>query len=204
MDFSLAQLLQVMILLGTGGANGGGYYASKYVVIGMHGGILFLHALINSLSIHWVSYLGTIAAAWNILGQSLTLMKPNHPVSSEDFWNNAEKQTSNFVGRTIANMKRILQSGLETKSKRSEREVQSIDLNHYSDSVAFLVDAGVLVLTITIPAVAMQRATASSVFTSFNKPSGVGINSSPYIFLLGLLMSQYTYTGYDASAHMVK
>lgn len=67
-DFSLAQLIAVMVLLGTGGANGGGYVANKYVVIGIHGGILLSHALINSLSISWLSYFGTIAAAWNILG----------------------------------------------------------------------------------------------------------------------------------------
>ena len=59
------------------------------------------------------------------------------------------------------------------------------------------------VLIVLIPAVATQRQTATSVFTTFNKPTGVGIDSSPYIFLLGLLMSQYTITGYDASAHMV-
>jgi hypothetical protein len=70
-DFSLAQLIAVMILLATGGANGGGYVANKYVVIGIHGGILFSHALINSFSIHWVSYLGTLAAFWNILGTML-------------------------------------------------------------------------------------------------------------------------------------
>jgi amino acid permease (GABA permease) len=127
-DFSLAQLLQVIILLGTGGQTDGGYLVSKYVVIAMHFGILFLHALINSVSIHWLSYLGTIAAGWNILG--------------------------------------------------------------------------VFVLIVLIPAVATQRQTATSVFTTFNKPTGVGIDSSPYIFLLGLLMSQYTITGYDASAHM--
>jgi hypothetical protein len=63
--------------------------------------------------------------------------------------------------------------------------------------------AGVFVLIVLIPAVATQRQTATSVFTTFNKPTGVGIDSSPYIFLLGLLMSQYTITGYDASAHMV-
>jgi hypothetical protein len=68
-DFSLAQLLQVIILLGTGGQTDGGYLVSKYVVIAMHFGILFLHALINSVSIHWLSYLGTIAAGWNILGE---------------------------------------------------------------------------------------------------------------------------------------
>ena len=48
-NFSLAQLIQVIILLSTGGKNGGGYEASKYVVIAFHGGILFLHGVINSL-----------------------------------------------------------------------------------------------------------------------------------------------------------
>ncbi|KAK8956030.1 Amino-acid permease BAT1 [Platanthera guangdongensis] len=52
-DFSLAQLIQVIILLSTGGNNGGGYLASKYVVIGFHGGILLIHAIINCFSIRW-------------------------------------------------------------------------------------------------------------------------------------------------------
>ena len=67
-NFSLAQLLQVMILLGTGGANGGGYLVSKYVVVGLHGAILFSHGLINCLPIHLMAYLGTLAAAWNVIG----------------------------------------------------------------------------------------------------------------------------------------
>jgi hypothetical protein len=78
----LAQLLQVMILLASGGANGGGYLASKYVLIAMHGGILFLHALINSLNITWLSYITIIAAAWNVVGEcsnSNTLIHPTHP-----------------------------------------------------------------------------------------------------------------------------
>lgn len=56
---------------------------------------------------------------------------------------------------------------------------------------------------ILIPAVATERASAEFVFTSFNTDNGDGINSRVYIFVLGLLMSQYTLTGYDASAHMV-
>jgi hypothetical protein len=67
-DFSLAELVQVMILLSTGGKNGGGYEASKYVVIGIHGVILLLHAIINSLSISWLSFFGQLAAGWNIIG----------------------------------------------------------------------------------------------------------------------------------------
>ncbi|CAD6234958.1 unnamed protein product [Miscanthus lutarioriparius] len=39
-DFSLAQLIQVMVLLGTGGANGGGYMASKYVLLAIYAAIL--------------------------------------------------------------------------------------------------------------------------------------------------------------------
>jgi len=67
-DFSLAQLIQVIILLSTGGKNGGGYEASKYVVIAMHGGILLLHAALNSLPISLLSFFGQLAAAWNLVG----------------------------------------------------------------------------------------------------------------------------------------
>ncbi|KAJ7943092.1 amino-acid permease BAT1-like [Quillaja saponaria] len=63
-DFSLAQLIQVIILLSTGGKNGGGYEASKYVVISFHGGILLLRAIINSLHISLLSFFGQLAAAW--------------------------------------------------------------------------------------------------------------------------------------------
>ena len=57
-----------MILLGTGGKNGGGYEASKYVVIAIHAGLLLLHAALNSLPISWLSFFGQVAAAWNVLG----------------------------------------------------------------------------------------------------------------------------------------
>ncbi|KAL2324143.1 hypothetical protein Fmac_023201 [Flemingia macrophylla] len=129
-DFSLAQLIQVIILLSTGGKNGGGYEASKYVVIAFHGGILLLHGIINSLPISLLSFLGQMAAIWNVLG--------------------------------------------------------------------------VFVLMIVIPSVATERASAKFVFTHFNTENEDGISSRPYIFLLGLLMSQYTLTGFDASAHMTE
>ncbi|CAM6112112.1 unnamed protein product [Calypogeia fissa] len=127
-NFSLAVLLQVIILLATGGANGGGYFASKYVVLAFHAGILFSQAVINSLSITILGYLGPLAAIWNMFG--------------------------------------------------------------------------VFVLMILIPTVATERQSANFVFTSFNTDNGAGIHSQPYIFLLGLLMGQYTMTGYDASASL--
>ncbi|KAG6396600.1 hypothetical protein SASPL_142753 [Salvia splendens] len=120
-DFSLAQLIQVMILLGTGGKNGGGYEASKYVVIAIHGGLLLLHAALNSLPISLLSFFGQVAAAWNVLG--------------------------------------------------------------------------VFVIMILIPLVATEKASAEFVFTDFNTENGKGINNKMYIFVLGLLMSQYTLTG---------
>lgn len=64
--------------------------------------------------------------------------------------------------------------------------------------------AGVVILTILIPMVAVERQTTTYIFTSFYKPEGLGISSSPYIFFLGLLMSQYSLAGFDASAHMVR
>ncbi|KAL8052917.1 hypothetical protein ABFX02_05G036500 [Erythranthe guttata] len=57
---------------------------------------------------------------------------------------------------------------------------------------------------ILVPLVATERASAEFVFTHFNTDNEVGIGSSLYIFVLGLLMSQYTLTGYDASAHMTE
>ncbi|KAL9665290.1 hypothetical protein QQ045_020705 [Rhodiola kirilowii] len=129
-DYSLAELIAVIILLATGGKNGGGYEASKYVVLGLHAGILFLHALINSLPISYLSFLGQLAAAWNVLG--------------------------------------------------------------------------VFLLMLLIPLVATERASPKFVFTYFNTDNGEGINNKVYIFVLGLLMSQYTLTGYDASAHMTE
>ncbi|KAL6615550.1 hypothetical protein ACP70R_037820 [Stipagrostis hirtigluma subsp. patula] len=129
-DFSLAQLIQVIILLATGGNNGGGYLASKYVVFAFHAAILLSHAIINSLSITWLSFLGQFAAAWNMLG--------------------------------------------------------------------------VFVLMIVVPTVATERASAEFVFTHFNTENDAGIHSNLYIFVLGLLMSQYTLLGYDASAHMTE
>lgn len=63
--------------------------------------------------------------------------------------------------------------------------------------------SGVFVLMILIPLVATEKASAKFVFTNFNTENEKGINSKLYIFVLGLLMSQYTLTGYDASAHMV-
>ena len=56
---------------------------------------------------------------------------------------------------------------------------------------------------ILIPSVATERASVKFVFTHFNTDNGEGISGKAYIFVLGLLMSQYTLTGYDASAHMV-
>jgi hypothetical protein len=57
---------------------------------------------------------------------------------------------------------------------------------------------------ILIPTVATERASAKFVFTHFNTDNGEGIHSSVYIFVLGLLMSQYSLAGYDVSAHLVK
>lgn len=58
-----------MILLSTGGVNGGGYQASKYVVIALHGGILFTHAVLNCLPVSYLSIFGQFAALWNLVGK---------------------------------------------------------------------------------------------------------------------------------------
>jgi amino acid permease (GABA permease) len=73
--------------------------------------------------------------------------------------------------------------------------------------VAFLSDVsvwwhiiGVLVIVISLMVVPTHHASASFVFTKLiNK---TGFHNSFYVFFIGLLMAQYTFTGYDASAHM--
>ncbi|KAA3463711.1 amino-acid permease BAT1-like protein [Gossypium australe] len=155
-DFSLAQLIQVIILLSTGGKNGGGYEASKYVVIAFHGAILSMHAIINSLPISVLSFFGQLAAVWNLLGMKISGLNMNSGLSNSPF---------------------LTYSSLHL---------------------------GVVLLMILIPSVATERASAKFVFTHFNTDNGEGINSKVYIFVLGLLMSQYTLTGYDASAHMTE
>jgi amino acid permease (GABA permease) len=73
--------------------------------------------------------------------------------------------------------------------------------------VAFLSDVsvwwhllGVLVIAGVLAFVPSHHAPASFVFTKFVNLSG--FHSLPYVFFVGLLMAQYTFTGYDASAHM--
>ena len=61
---------------------------------------------------------------------------------------------------------------------------------------------GVLIIVGVLTFVPSKHASASYVFTStFN---GTGWSSTFYVLLLGLLLAQYTFTGYDASAHMTE
>ncbi|KAG2264518.1 hypothetical protein Bca52824_071597 [Brassica carinata] len=139
-DFSLAQLIQVIVLLSTGGKNGGGYEGSDYVVIAIHGG-----NLIHTCTSQQPPYL-RIVFHW--------------------------------------------------------RDCCSLESTRYLSSLCLCLR--VLVLMILIPVVSTERATTKFVFTNFNTENGLGITSYAYIFVLGLLMSQYTITGYDASAHMTE
>ncbi|TVU34715.1 hypothetical protein EJB05_16562 [Eragrostis curvula] len=130
-DFALAQLIQVIILLGTGGLNGGGYMASKYVVLAIYGAILIIHGIINSLPIQWLALFGHLGAFFNV--------------------------------------------------------------------------AGIFTLVILIPVVAKDdRAGVDFIFTHFNTDNGMGIHDKAYILSVGLLMSQYSLLGYDASAHLTE
>jgi amino acid permease (GABA permease) len=61
---------------------------------------------------------------------------------------------------------------------------------------------GVLFIVGVLWIVPDHHQSASFVFTKFVNNTGWG--SSWYVFLLGLLLAQYTFTGYDASAHMTE
>jgi amino acid permease (GABA permease) len=75
--------------------------------------------------------------------------------------------------------------------------------------VAFLSDVsawwhilGVLTIAVVLFFVPSHHASASFVFTKFENQSTLGVPW--FVFMLGLLMAQYTFTGYDASAHMTE
>ncbi|KAJ3409247.1 hypothetical protein CcCBS67573_g06973 [Chytriomyces confervae] len=57
-------------------------------------------------------------------------------------------------------------------------------------------------LVVVVLAKAPIKQTPSFVFTEFK--NGTGIESIPWVVLVGLLTSQFTFTGYDASAHMTE
>lgn len=62
--------------------------------------------------------------------------------------------------------------------------------------------AGVAVIVLVLAFVPDHHQSASFVFTEFKNETGWG--STPYVFLMGLLMAQYTFTGFDASAHVAE
>jgi amino acid permease (GABA permease) len=75
--------------------------------------------------------------------------------------------------------------------------------------VAFLSDVsvwwhilGVLLIVIVLLVVPAHHASTSFVFTKLVNMTG--FHNSFYVFMIGLLLAQYTFTGYDASAHMTE
>jgi amino acid transporter len=61
---------------------------------------------------------------------------------------------------------------------------------------------GVLIIVSVLAFVPSHHQSASFVFT--NIVNTTGWHSTFYVLLLGLLLAQYTFTGYDASAHMTE
>ncbi|GAA5166189.1 amino acid permease [Amycolatopsis dongchuanensis] len=61
---------------------------------------------------------------------------------------------------------------------------------------------GVVVIVAVLAFVPARHQSASFVFGHFVNNTGWGF--APYVFALGLLVAQYTLTGYDASAHMTE
>jgi amino acid permease (GABA permease) len=61
---------------------------------------------------------------------------------------------------------------------------------------------GVLTIVLVLAIAPSHHQSASFVFTHFVNNTGWG--SKFYVILLGLLLAQYTFTGYDASAHMTE
>ena len=62
---------------------------------------------------------------------------------------------------------------------------------------------GVLIIVAVLAFVPSHHQSASFVFGHFSNGTGLAVGSF-YIILIGLLLAQYTFTGYDASAHMTE
>jgi amino acid permease (GABA permease) len=62
---------------------------------------------------------------------------------------------------------------------------------------------GVLIIVSVLAFVPSHHQPASFVFGHFNNGTGLNVGGF-YIVLIGLLLAQYTFTGYDASAHMTE
>ncbi len=69
-----------------------------------------------------------------------------------------------------------------------------------SDVSAWWHVLGVLVIAVVLFFVSSHHASFSLMFSKFTNQTTLGVPI--YVFMLGLLMAQYTFTGYDASAHM--
>lgn len=64
---------------------------------------------------------------------------------------------------------------------------------------------GVLVIVGVLFIIPTHHQSASFIFTHFVNKTGFSFpGSGIYVFLIGLLLAQYTFTGYDASAHMTE
>jgi amino acid permease (GABA permease) len=65
--------------------------------------------------------------------------------------------------------------------------------------------AGVAIIVLVLFLVPKNHQSFSYIFTKFVNNTGFSFaGASIYVFLTGLLMSQYTFTGYDASAHLTE
>ncbi|HEY1488432.1 MAG TPA: amino acid permease, partial [Micromonosporaceae bacterium] len=77
-----------------------------------------------------------------------------------------------------------------------------------SDVSAWWHIAGVAVIVVILAVVPAHHYSIHDVFlqttngTGLNGTGGAGVGIAIYAFILGLLMAQYTFTGYDASAHL--
>jgi amino acid transporter len=64
---------------------------------------------------------------------------------------------------------------------------------------------GVVVIVAVLLIVPKHHQSVGFIFFHFNNSTGAGFPGSIiYVFLIGLLLAQYTFTGYDASAHMTE
>ncbi|GAQ79261.1 amino acid transporter protein [Klebsormidium nitens] len=64
--------------------------------------------------------------------------------------------------------------------------------------------AGLIIICVTLLSISDHKQSAKFVFTQYEPAIGTGVNNKFYVFLIGLLMSQFTLLAYDAATHLTE
>ncbi|GAQ84714.1 amino acid transporter protein [Klebsormidium nitens] len=71
-------------------------------------------------------------------------------------------------------------------------------------SALYIEMIGLVVVCVTLLWVSEEKQSAKFVFTHYEPATGTGVHNKFYVFILGMLMSQFTLCAYDAATHLTE